>query len=97
MNEQPMRSIAEIGQGFIAKKRHEAAYPMVSIDNGFIVLYDRTEDGTIHDRYDIAVSELGKGGKRAVFWIRQLAPKTWITKAHLERFADVIVRIFGME
>ncbi len=51
--------------------------------------YDRTRE---HDApmYDFYCS----GPRQAVEWIRQVAPKTWITKEHITVFSSLILEAF---
>jgi hypothetical protein len=69
---------------------------MVSVEGDSIVLYDRFPDGDVRERYDIDIASLD-GGRRMAFWVRQLAPKHWVSKRHLEMFASTVVQAFGLD
>jgi hypothetical protein len=88
------RHIREIAAESMTRARHESAYPIIRVEGQFVVLYDRMPDGTEHDRYDVPVNEL-RSPKGVAFWVRQLAPKTWVTKRHLQLFAQTVLNING--
>lgn len=74
----------------------EQRYPLITFEpkTTHIVIYDRFEDGTVQERYDIPISEL-REAKGVAFWLRQLAQKTWITTRHLELFAQEVYALNG--
>ena len=83
-------SMAQIADAAMADLRHRAAFPLIVRDGDFIVLIDRLEDGTEHERYDVPVDQLSTAAGTA-FWMRQLAPKNWVTKKHLELLAQAVI------
>jgi hypothetical protein len=87
-------TIGDIGKGLLARMHHNAQFPVVDIDGADVVIYDRRDDGSVIERYYIATSDL-RTASRVAFWVRQLAPKTWVTTRHLELLASTVYRLNG--
>lgn len=65
-------------------------FPIIVKDGGSLVLIDRREDGAERERYDIPVDQLTTASGVA-FWIRQIAPKSWVSKKHIELLAQSVI------
>lgn len=74
----------------MATLQHRRAFPLIRREGDFLVLFDRYEDGTERETYDVPVADLQRAAGVG-FWIRQLAPKTWVTKEHLELLAQAAI------
>lgn len=74
----------------VAELRHRAAHPIIVRDGDYLVLIDRLPDGQQRETYDVPVKDMRTAGGVA-FWVRQLAPKTWVTKKHLELLAQAAI------
>jgi hypothetical protein len=87
-------TIGDVGEGLLVRMQHQAQFPVVDIDGDDVVMYDRGDDGSVIERYYIATSDL-RTASRVAFWMRQLAPKTWVTTRHLELLASTVYRLNG--
>lgn len=74
----------------VAELRHQAAHPIIVRDGDYLVLIDRLPSGEQRETYDVPVKDMRTAGGVA-FWVRQLAPKTWVTKKHLELLAQAAI------
>lgn len=89
------RHIGEVVEEALARLQQRRAHPLVKmlerLPDGRVAFefYDRTRE---HDSpmYDFYCS----GPLQAVEWIRQVAPKTWITKEHITVFSSLILEAF---
>lgn len=94
MQEANVSTLAEASNSFMERARRERAYPVVTVEKGSIFLFDRSEDGSVQGSYEIELRDL-RTPARVAFWVRQIAPKTWVTKRHLELFAQIVFQANG--
>lgn len=59
--------------------------PLVTIEGGIVTLYDRDYPGF---KYDFLLGD----AVDALSWVRQITPKQWVTKAHIEAFVSLALR-----
>lgn len=83
-------SAADVAAQLMERLQHRRSFPLICRDGEHLVLFDRYEDGTERERYDVPVVDLQRSAGVA-FWVRQLAPKTWVTKEHLELLAQAVI------
>lgn len=83
-------SVAVAADEFMARMVRRRTFPLIKREGDYLVLFDRYEDGTERETYDVPVADLQRAAGVG-FWIRQLAPKTWVTKEHLELLAQAAI------
>ena len=83
-------SARDVADKLMATLQHRRAFPLIRRYGDFLVLYDRYEDGTERETYDVPVADQQRAAGVG-FWIRQLAPKTWVTKGHLDLLAQAAI------
>ncbi|QGL63118.1 hypothetical protein FEO87_07605 [Stenotrophomonas maltophilia] len=92
---QGLRPYADVMQDALAHIQDRHARPLVRLQERLsdgrvaVEIYDRTRPGE-EPTYDFYCS----GPLQAVEWIRQVAPKTWITKEHITVFSSLILEAF---
>lgn len=85
-------TLAAAGADLIARMRHAAAFPLITLetDTNHVVIFDRAPNGEPREKYYIPAHELTTI-EGIAFWMRQLAPKNWITTRHFELLASLIL------
>lgn len=85
---------AEAADAVLANLRERRERPLVTVDAVYpernwveFTFYDRTGSGM---EYEFHCCGFADGHH----WIKQLAPKTWVTKEHIEVFAILLLQQF---